>query len=81
MVLRRQVSCLDRAQSSIVDVSDGFADERTNEAVLVIQKVCLVVILQRLLQVEHQVVREAQRHQRLAVFGIDSQALFISLNG
>ena len=41
----------------------------------------LVIVLQRLLQVEHQVVREAERHQRLAILGVNSQALLVRLYG
>ena len=77
---RCQVSAFNRAQGRVVDISDGFTSQLSDEVVLIVEEVGLMVVVESLFKIKHQVVGESQRHQCLRAFGVDRETFFVGLN-
>ena len=77
---RSQVGRLNWAKGCIIDVSDGLSDQSSDQTILIVQEMSLVIVVQGLFEIEEQMVGEAERHERLAALRVDRQALFICLN-
>ena len=77
---RRQVSRFNWAEGRIIDISDGFGDQSSDQTILIVQEMSLVIVMQGLFEIEKQMVCEAEGHERLATLRVDCQTLFIRLN-